>query len=112
MFMKHTFSVSAKLIATAVCLFTIVSSGFSQDKINGKLGNNDTLIVPLIVYNGDTIPARTLENCWVYAPMPPAMRARMREWTRLRNAVYVTYPYARKAGAVMNDINTKLVVIK
>ena len=28
--------------------------------------------------------------------------------TRLRNAVYVTYPYAKRAGAVMNDINTKI----
>ena len=25
-------------------------------------------------------------------------------WTRLRNAVYVTYPYAKKAGVVFNDI--------
>jgi len=30
------------------------------------------------------------------------------KWTRLRNAVYVTYPYARRAGAVLNDINAKL----
>jgi hypothetical protein len=36
----------------------------------------------------------------------------MREWTRLRNAVYVTYPYARKAGAVMNDINFQIAHIK
>ena len=26
----------------------------------------------------------------------------------LRNAVYVTYPYARKAGNIMNEINQKL----
>ena len=26
------------------------------------------------------------------------------EWTRLRNAVYVTYPYAKRAGYVFNDI--------
>jgi hypothetical protein len=30
------------------------------------------------------------------------------EWTRLRNAVYVTYPYARRAGAIMNDINAHI----
>jgi hypothetical protein len=112
MFMKHFVSGSYRLLFTAMLLLTLVTAGFSQDNGNGKLGAHDTLIVPIIVYNGDTIPARTLENCWVFAPMPPAMRARMREWTRLRNAVYVTYPYARKAGAVMNDINTHLVVIK
>jgi hypothetical protein len=29
-------------------------------------------------------------------------------WTRLRNAVYVTYPYAKRAGSVLNDINQQL----
>ncbi|HPH32687.1 MAG TPA: DUF4294 domain-containing protein, partial [Chitinophagaceae bacterium] len=32
----------------------------------------------------------------------------IQEWTRLRNAVYVTYPYARIAGGTINEINTKL----
>ena len=32
----------------------------------------------------------------------------MEEWTRLRNAVYVTYPYARTAGATINDITSHL----
>ena len=28
--------------------------------------------------------------------------------TRLRNAVYVTFPYARKAGMILNDMNVQL----
>ncbi len=44
----------------------------------------------------------------VTAPMSEAMKKRLQEWTRLRNAVYVTYPYARKAGAIMNDMNAKM----
>jgi hypothetical protein len=36
------------------------------------------------------------------------MRKRYAKWTRLRNAVYVTYPYARKAGVIINDINAKM----
>ena len=31
------------------------------------------------------------------------------EWSRLRNAVYVTYPYAKAAGKVINEINLQLV---
>jgi hypothetical protein len=85
---------------------------FSQETSPERYGKNDTLIVPYIIYNGDTIPSRTLENCWVLAPMSPAMKARLREWTRLRNAVYVTYPYARKAGLVLNDINFRIAGIK
>jgi phosphatidate phosphatase APP1 len=29
-------------------------------------------------------------------------------WTRLRNAVYVTYPYAKAASRIMNEINALL----
>jgi hypothetical protein len=32
----------------------------------------------------------------------------LKEYNRLRNAVYVTYPYARTAGAVINDVNAQL----
>jgi hypothetical protein len=65
-------------------------------------------VVPYVVYQGDTLSARELELHYVTAPMPPAMKKRLQEWTRLRNAVYVTYPYARKAGAIMNDMNVKM----
>jgi hypothetical protein len=75
---------------------------------SSKYGPYDTLLVPIYVYNGDTLPMRTLEMVWVTAKMPAGMRKRLEEWTRLRNAVYVTYPYARKAGAIMNDMNARM----
>eukprot|EP01137_Pigoraptor_chileana_P005555 Opistho-2@48776 len=31
------------------------------------------------------------------------------DWTRLRNAVYVTFPYAKRASVIMNEINARLV---
>src|SRR5579871_3974982 len=68
----------------------------------------DTIIVPAHPIDGDTLAARYYSTIWVVKPMPPAMRKRIEEWTRLRNAVYVTYPYAKKAGAIMNDMNVKL----
>lgn len=93
-------------------LMSVSILSIAQQKPDPRFGANDTLVVPFIVYNGDTIPSRELELCWVTAPMPEAMRKRMQEWTRLRNAVYVTYPYARKAGAIMNDMNAKMVNMK
>ena len=95
------------ILITLLMFIGIRSS--AQQKSDPRYGLNDTLVVPFIVYNGDTIPSRELELCWVTAPMPEAMKKRMQEWTRLRNAVYVTYPYARKAGAIMNDMNAKMV---
>ncbi|MHA4810264.1 DUF4294 domain-containing protein [Flavitalea flava] len=76
-----------------------------------QYGPYDTIMVPAHTYNGEILSSRNLELTWVTRPMPPAMRKRYEEWTRLRNAVYVTYPYARKAGIIMNDINSKLAML-
>src|SRR5215471_19615953 len=75
---------------------------------DGKWGPNDTLIVPAIIYEGESLPYKELEMVWV-SNMPPDKLAKyVEEWSRLRNAVYVTYPYARIAGTTINDINTHL----
>ena len=73
-----------------------------------KYGPNDTITVQAIIYQGDTIPYKELSGVWVYGKMTDAQREAYRKWTRLRNAVYVTYPFAKKAGAVFNDINAHL----
>jgi hypothetical protein len=73
-----------------------------------QLGPNDTIPVPAQVYGNEYVPAQTLEWTWVQAPYPKHLLKRRQEWTRLRNAVYVTYPYARRAGAIMNDINARI----
>jgi len=71
-------------------------------------GVNDTILTAAVIYNGDTIEAKTLDAVFVYARMSADVLSANAKWTRLRNAVYVTYPYARRAGAVLNDMNAKL----
>ncbi len=73
-----------------------------------KYGPNDTLVVQAIIYQGDTIPYKELSTVYVFLNLTPAQRKAHREWTRLRNAVYITYPYAKKAGWVFNDIKAHL----
>jgi Domain of unknown function (DUF4294) len=73
------------------------------------IGINDTIQTESIVYEGDTIPFKNLEYVYLYSKLTAAQRAALAKYNRLRNAVYVTYPYARRAGAIMNDINEKLV---
>jgi hypothetical protein len=68
----------------------------------------DTILTGAVIYNGDTIEAKTLTDVWAYAKVNVNALNASAKWTRLRNAVYVTYPYARRAGAVLNDINSKL----
>ena len=74
-----------------------------------ELGPNDTIPVPAALYGGtEIIPSQNLEWFYVTGRWPKHLAEKRKEWTRLRNAVYVTYPYARKAGIIMNDINQKL----
>jgi Domain of unknown function (DUF4294) len=77
-------------------------------QFNSRFGKNDTIWSEVIIYNGDTIPAKTYAVVNVYHGMTYAMRKRNEAMTRLRNAVYVTYPYARKAGMILNDMNVHL----
>ncbi len=65
-----------------------------------RYGQHDTIVTTAVVYEGDTMEAKILAGVYVWKG---TLTARQR-WTRLRNAVYVTYPYARKAGVVFNDI--------
>jgi hypothetical protein len=76
-----------------------------------EYGPYDTIIVPARIYDGELLPANNIQYTYVRAPMPPAMRRRFEEWTRLRNAVYVTYPYARRAGMIMNEMNAKMALL-
>ncbi len=71
-------------------------------------GVYDTIYTQAVIYNGDTIEAKTLEIVFIYARFTEAQLSNRAKYNRLRNAVYVTYPYARRAGLVMNDINAKL----
>ena len=75
---------------------------------NAQQGRNDTLVSQAVIYEGDTIEAKTLLPYYCYTHLTDAQRNAKQAYDRLRNAVYVTYPYARRAGIVMNDINAKL----
>jgi len=73
-------------------------------------GPNDTLkVYAYITPQGDTIPMSYLPDVVVKARLTPDLKRYWAEWTRLRNAVYVTYPYAKAAGKIMREINAKLV---
>lgn len=81
---------------------TLVSGGYMNElSAQSSYGKNDTIIAGAVIYQGDTIEARTLGGVYVWGKSSLTDKEK---WTRLRNAVYVTYPYARKAGYVFTDI--------
>jgi hypothetical protein len=98
------------ILLLSVC--TGLFAGAQEDSTRpnpSKWGKNDTLMVPAIYYNGEWMPYGEMEMVYV-SKLPPEKLAKvLAEYNRLRNAVYVTYPYARQAAAVINDVNAHLV---
>ncbi len=94
-------------ILSVLCCTLLHTAARSQT----QYGMNDTITVPAIIYKGDTLSYKELSEVHIYLKLTAAQKKALREWTRLRNAVYVTYPYAKKAGAVFNDIQAHLVNI-
>ncbi|MFN5479040.1 MAG: DUF4294 domain-containing protein [Chitinophagaceae bacterium] len=95
------------LVSISFLLFVL-----SAQAQQSRYGPNDTLVVPYVVYNGDTMTYAQLDMVMVYGNLSGKDRNARRQWTRLRNAVYVTYPYAKKAGYIINDVNMQLTRIK
>ncbi|MCX8480451.1 MAG: DUF4294 domain-containing protein, partial [Sediminibacterium sp.] len=58
--------------------------------------------------NGDTNATLQLESILLFTKMNKAWVNYWQEWTRLRNAVYVTYPYAKATAKIINELNSKL----
>ncbi len=79
-------------------------------KVHAQHGIYDTIkVYAYVTPQGDTIPMSYLPGVEVRARMTKQWKNYWADWTRLRNAVYVTYPYAISASRVMNEINAKLV---
>lgn len=76
--------------------------------LHAQAGINDTLTTYAVVYDGDTIEAKTLSTVDFYARYTKDNISNRAKWTRLRNAIIITYPYAMRSGTILNEMNEKL----
>ncbi|MEI6949387.1 DUF4294 domain-containing protein [Paraflavisolibacter sp. H34] len=96
------------LLIGALVVSRLLSAQAVEPMKTAKWGPNDTIIVAAIIYNGESMPYRELEMVYV-SNMPAHKLAKaIQKYNRLRNAVYVTYPYARTAGNTLNDVRSHL----
>ncbi|MCE2675363.1 MAG: DUF4294 domain-containing protein [Sediminibacterium sp.] len=102
-------------------IILICLAGFTSIKSEAQNNANDTIIVGIrdnirveafITPEGDTIPQSWLPTVEVKALQTALWKNYWRNWTRLRNAVYVTYPYAKTAGKLINDVNNQLAGVR
>ncbi|MGB5007193.1 MAG: DUF4294 domain-containing protein [Ferruginibacter sp.] len=96
------------LILHKCILLFVVSIAVDMHQALGQTGVNDTLTTYAVVYDGDTIEAKTLTTVDLFTRVSLANKASRAKWTRLRNAIIVTYPYALRSGVILNDMNAKL----
>lgn len=80
--------------------------------IKTTFGPNDTIVLKAIIIDGEVLGGKELNEVFVWGGNPKDAEKYWAAWTRLRNAVYVTYPYAKTAGVVMVDVNNHLQTIK
>lgn len=73
-----------------------------------KWGTNDTIRVRTVYYENEWIPYKEMEMVYITNGSYDKMVKLLQEYNRLRNAVYVTYPYAITAGYVINDVNAHM----
>jgi len=78
------------------------------DTLSMHFSKNDTIPVQMIVYDGERMTYKELDMVYVSKLPADQLAKYIEKWTRLRNAVYVTYPYAKVAGVTLNDINAKI----
>jgi hypothetical protein len=96
------------LISIFIFLLGFTWQAGAQTVPHTKYGPNDTIVVSAIFYDNEWIPYRDMEVVYVTNGSYDKMVKMLEEYNRLRNAVYVTYPYARTAGVVINDVNAHL----
>ena len=98
-----------KNIKSIVLSVTIIFLLFTGLIVKAQDNRYDTLKVYAFIVDGDTIPGGRMPDVYVTTVILEKWRNYWAEWSRLRNAVYVTYPYAIAAGRVMNEVNAMLV---
>ena len=95
---------------TIILIVVLVFSSTNNQLVAQTHGVLDTVkVYAFVTPAGDTIPQSYLPDVLVYAKLTKKWKNYWADWTRLRNAIYVTYPYAKAASRIMNDINKRLV---
>lgn len=90
-------------------VFAAVAAQAQEAGTGNKWGPNDTIVVKAIIIDGESYPYSELEPVYITNGTYEKMVKQLTAYNRLRNAVYVTYPYARLAGITINDINARLI---
>jgi len=97
---------------SVIFLGVVFLVGFVPANLKAQSVLDTIRVEAFITPQGDTIPQSWLPTVEVSAKQTNQWRNYWRDWTRLRNAVYITYPYAKSASKVISEVNAQLVNVK
>ena len=96
------------MIKYLICIFIFLYFSTNRCFSQNVLSDSTYKLRAYIDKNGDTNTTLQLETILLFTKMNKAWHNYWQEWTRLRNAVYVTYPYAKATAKIINELNIKL----
>lgn len=92
-------------IAVLALLLGFTQKSGAQTITRPRYGPMDTIMVSAIFFDSTWMPYSEMPMVYISKLNDQQLAKWMQEYNRLRNAVYVTYPYAKTAGYVINDVN-------
>ena len=102
-----------RLSTVIFCSVLVLSSILCRkDAVAQSAAGNGGMAVRAVVVGTDTLPSITLQIFEVTERLPRRLRKERQRYNRLRNAVYVTYPYAKSAARILKDVNGQLATLQ
>lgn len=98
-------------LRTVVFILTLIVCSLCRKDVAAQSAGGQGVNARVVIVGTDTLPSITLQIFEITEKLPRKLRKQRERWTRLRNAVYVTYPYARSAARILKDVNSRLATL-
>jgi Domain of unknown function (DUF4294) len=95
------------LLIVVITTFYNLKSVQAQEVIK-PIGKNDTIMLPAIIVDGDTIPYIWLPTINIYTTRIFKSKREQIKYTKLRRDVTKVWPYAKLAGVMFNQLEKEL----
>jgi hypothetical protein len=95
------------LLIVLILTFYGLKSVKAQEVIK-PIGKNDTIMLPAIIVDGDTIPYIWLPTINIYTTRIFKSKREQIKYTKLRRDVTKVWPYAKLAGTMFNQLEKEL----
>lgn len=102
--MKHY---SKYLLFIIITTFYFAKGVQAQQQVK-QLSKNDTIILPAVIVDGDTIPYIYLPTINIYTTRIFKSKREQIRYTKLRRDVTKVWPYAKLAGVMFNKLDKEL----